>query len=143
MKKWIKILIGLFILGLIGAVLGYKFIYNKPHRDYEKAKAEFSVTADELFYAYYSNRTTAEATYNGKVVELNGELKKIETPGDLTIAVFVMEEGMFGDEGIRCTMLPHHSSELGNYIGKTLTIKGYCTGYNDTDVILEKCSIIQ
>jgi len=24
-----------------------------------------------------------------------------------------------------------------------VTIKGYCTGYNDTDVILEKCSIIK
>ncbi|MFU8843850.1 MAG: OB-fold protein [Bacteroidales bacterium] len=142
MKKWIKVLIGLFILGLIGAALGYKFIYNKPHKDYEKAKADFSVTADDLFYAYYNNRTSAEAEYNGKVVELNGILDKIETPGDLTIAVFVMEEGMFGDEGIRCTMLPNHSLEISNYIGKNLTIKGFCTGYNDTDVILEKCSVI-
>jgi hypothetical protein len=143
MNKWIKILIGLFILGLIGAVLGYKFIYNKPHKDYEKAKPDFELSVNDLFNQYLNNRTDAESMYNGKVLELTGTLDRVETPGTLTIAVFSMQEGMFGDEGVRCTMLPHHADGLNNYLGKAITLKGYCTGYNETDVILEKCSIIQ
>jgi hypothetical protein len=143
MNKWIKILIGLFILGLIGAALGYIFIYNKPHKDYEKAKADFSLAPDELFYAYRNDKLNAGSMYNGKVLEISGVFDKIETPDDLTIAVFAIEEGIFGDEGVRCTMLPDHAGGLNSYDGKQITIKGYCTGYNETDVIMEKCSIVE
>ena len=62
----------------------------------------------------------------------------------LVIAVFVFNQGMFGDEGVRCTML-HGQTKLAANIskGNTVKIKGFCSGYNDTDVILEKCSLIQ
>ena len=142
MNKWFKIIIGLVIIGIIAGGLGYKFIYNKPHTDYEKAKADFSLTCQEIFTDYQNNRQVAEQNFNGKVVEISGFLDKIETPDSMTIAVFALEEGMFGDEGIRCTMLPNHSENILLYTGKEIKIKGYCTGYNDTDVILEKCSIV-
>jgi hypothetical protein len=57
--------------------------------------------------------------------------------------VFVFEQGDFGDEGIRCTMLPKYNFEAGKLQPDVeIKVKGYCTGYNETDVILEKCSII-
>jgi hypothetical protein len=143
MNKWLKIFIGLVIVGMIAAGLGYKFIYNKPHTDYEKAMADFKITSQELFSDYQNVREAAEKKYNGKVLEINGFLNQVETPDSLTIAVFVLDEGMFGDEGIRFTMLSNHSEKIVQYIGKTLKIKGYCTGYNDTDVIMEKCSIVE
>ena len=50
---------------------------------------------------------------------------------------------MFGDEGIRCIMLPNQNELMKKYGTSTLiTIKGYCTGYNDTDVIIEKASVV-
>jgi len=141
MNKWLKIFIGLVLIGIIAAGLGYKFIYNKPHKDYVKAEADFSLTSQELFAEYQNNRQSAEQKFNGKVVKISGMLKYVETPESLTIAVFVMQEGMFGDEGIRCTMLPDFAKNINSLTGKEVIIKGYCTGYNDTDVILEKCSI--
>lgn len=143
MKKWIKILVIMGVAGIIAAGLGYKFIYNKPHKDYEKAKAEFSITGESLFNDYRSDRASAEQKYNGKVLEVSGILNKIDRPDSLTIAVFVYEEGMFGDEGLRLTMLPNHSDKIKPYLSKNIKIKGYCTGYNDTDIILEKCSIVK
>lgn len=143
MNKWLKIFIGLVLIGIIAAALGYKFIYNKPHKNYEKAKTDFSITSEELFSNYQNHRQAAEQKFNGKVVEISGMLTKVETPESMTIAVFAIQEGMFGEEGIRCTMLPSHSENLKSYEGKKVTIKGYCTGYNDTDVILEKCSLIK
>lgn len=143
MNKWIKISLALFILGIIGAGLGYKFIYNKPHTNYEKADADFTMKVEELFQQYRSDKENAQTKYTGKVIEIIGMLSSVETADNLTIGVFALEEGMFGDEGIRCTMLENHKQELANYTNKDITIKGYCTGYNDTDIIFEKCSIIQ
>ena len=143
MNKWIKILLVLFVLGIIGAGLGYKFIYNKPHTNYEKADSDYSLKASDLFQKYRSDKENAQKTFNGKVIEISGILSNIESAEDLTIGVFAMEEGMFGDEGIRCTMLENHANNLSGFVNKNITIKGFCTGYNDTDIIFEKCSIIQ
>lgn len=142
MKKWMKIVAVLAILGIAAAAAGYFFVYNKPHTNYEKMDADFSLNASDLFNEFKTNKSMAEPKYNGKVVEINGMLTKVEESDSLIIAVFVFDQGMFGDEGIRCTMLPKYKNHLKNtQLGSQIQLKGYLTGYNDTDVIFEKCSI--
>ena len=143
MNKWLKISSSIAFFGIIAACLGYKFVYNKLHKDYEEAEAYFSLTSQELYSDYQINRQVAEQKFNGKVVEISGFLDKVETPESMTIAVFVLSDGIFGDEGIRCTMLLNHSENIMSNAGQKVKLKGYCTGYNDTDVILEKCSIVE
>jgi hypothetical protein len=59
------------------------------------------------------------------------------------VGVFIFDEGMFGEEGVRCTMLDSQNEKMDkDHAGTEVRVKGYVTGYNDTDVILEKCSII-
>ena len=144
MSKWIKIIAVLFILGILAGILGYVFVYNKPHKDYEHARAEYIMTGQELFSHYVANRSEAEGKYNGKVLEVSGRVSSVESPDSLTVVVFALSQGIFGDEGIRFTMLDNYR-ERANALqeNEPVTIKGYCTGYNDTDVILEKCSIKQ
>jgi hypothetical protein len=142
MKKIVKLIVVVFLAGLTVAFLGYKFIYNKPHRDFEKAKSDFIISGGELFHQFKNSSQQASQRYNGKVLQINGLLNRVETPDSLTIAVFVFDEGMFGDEGIRCTMLPNYAKKTRDFEGKEVTLKGYCTGYNETDVIMESCSII-
>ena len=133
-----------FAIGLISAGLVYQFVINKPHRDFEKAKPAYIVSAADLFDSFRSDRDNAEKKYNGQVVLLNGKLSKIENADALVTGVFVFDQGMFGDEGIRCTMLPQHSSSLKSVPeGSEIQLKGFLTGYNDTDVILEQCSVIR
>ncbi len=62
----------------------------------------------------------------------------VEAVDSLVIAVFVFEEGVFGDQGIRCNILPQHQGPA-KAISKEepVVLKGYCAGYNGTDVILE------
>jgi hypothetical protein len=134
----------LFVLGLVTAGLVYKFVINKPHENYEKAKPAFIISSADLYQSFQDNRAQAEEKYNGQVVLLSGKLDKIETSDNKVTAVFVFNQGMFGDEGIRCTMLPNHVNSLKAIAeGSEVKIKGYLTGYNDTDVILEMCSIIR
>jgi hypothetical protein len=143
MKTWIKVIIGLIVVGLIAVFLGYTFIYNKQHTDYENAEASFSMNAEDLYQAFKRDATNASAQYNGKVITLAGKLSKIETADSLVTAVFVFNQGDFGDEGIRCTMLKKFNNEANRLQPDgEIIVKGYCTGYNETDVIMEKCSLI-
>ena len=134
----------LFAAGLISAGLVYQFVINKPHKNYEKARPAYVVSARELFESFRTNRETAELKFNGQVVMLHGHLDRIEDLDEKVTGVFVFDTGMFGEEGVRCTMLPNHSSNLKSMPeGSEVQIKGYLTGYNDTDVILEQCSFIR
>ncbi|MEI7982220.1 MAG: hypothetical protein WCI71_11250 [Bacteroidota bacterium] len=143
MKTWVKIVSGLVTVGIIAAFLVYFFIYNKPHPDYETMDATFTVTAGDLYKAFTADKTLAGNKYNGKVIEVSGRLSKVEVSDSLTTCVFVFSQGVFGDEGLRCTMLKKFSGEARKFQPDgEVKLKGYCTGFNDTDVILDKCSIL-
>jgi hypothetical protein len=143
-KKILKALVLFFAVGIISAALVYRFVINKPHTDYEKAKPAYIVSASDLFQNFRVSREEAEKKYNGQVVMLTGKIDKIEEADNKVTGVFVFEQGMFGDEGIRCTMLPGYSSSLKSIPeGTDIKLKGYLTGYNETDVILEQCSVIR
>jgi hypothetical protein len=129
---------------MLAALYIWFFVYNKPHRDYEKATPDHIIGAKALFDQYRQDKSLADSLYTGSVVQINGALSKIETADTLMIVVFAFEQGMFGDEGIRCIMLQNQNNELQGFASQDMiTIKGYCTGYNDTDVIIEKASILE
>jgi hypothetical protein len=144
MTTWVKIFLSLFLLSILAIVLVYIFVFNKSHPDFEKMKPDYTVTAPDLYNYFITNRTESETKYNGKVLAVSGTLSRIESTDSLVIAVFVFNQGIFGDEGIRCTMLPSYNEEAKKLQpGGVHTIKGYCTGFSDSDVILEHCSIIK
>jgi len=144
MKNWIKILIVVIIFGALGAWAGYTFVYNKAHTNFEKADADFTLTARQLFDDYRNDAENAGAKYNGKVIELSGTIAKVEQTDSLTIAVFAFAEGMFGDEGVRVTMLPNHAEAIQKHpLNTHVKLKGYCPGYNGTDVIIESGSVVK
>ena len=144
MKKWLKILGGLFVLGVIAALLVYFFVYNKPHPDWLELKPVYTLSAAELYGQFESASEVANEKYSGKILLIEGIYDHIERVDSLVIAVFVFNQGVFGDEGVRCTMLQAQNKLAANiFEGNSIKIKGFCSGYNDTDVILEKCSLIQ
>ncbi len=144
MKKWLKIILILFAIGIIAAGLVYKFYINKAHPDYEKLPADFKMKAEVIYNEYVKDKKASDSIYNGKVVEISGNVAKIESVDTLVVVTFVFKQGDFGDEGIRCTMLPKYNEETKKIAtGTEVKIKGFCSGYNDTDVILEKGSLVK
>lgn len=139
MKKLAKVIGIIAILGIMALAYGWFFIYNKPHINYEKAKAEVVTTSEACYQSF-----TAESTiYLGKIIQLSGHPTSVENQDSLVVVVFAFNKGMFGDEGIRCTMLPkYNKAALALTSSNEIEIKGKCQGYNGTDVILEHCSII-
>jgi hypothetical protein len=143
-KKWLYLLGILAVIGVIAAVLVYFFVYNKPHKDYSKAKPEVEIEAVALFESFRNDAQAASAEYNGKVVAISGEITGVEQTDGLTILVMALDEGMFGSEGIRCTMIPElASAAVATPPGSKVRVKGLLTGYNETDVILEHCSLVE
>ncbi len=143
-KNWILILGSLAIIGVIAAILIYIFVYNKQQPDYSKANPDYTLNGEELFREFRNNPDAAAEKYNGKVLAIEGNLYSVESTDSLTIAVFAIEEGMFGDEGIRFAFIPEFASKIASTPPESLvTIKGYCTGFNDTDVIMEHCSLVE
>lgn len=139
MKKLVKVIGVLAILGILGAAYGWFFVYNKPHVNYEKAEPDAKLSA-KVCYQTFANENTDNL---GKVLLLTGVPTSVEQQDSLVIVVFAFEQGMFGDEGVRCTMLPNYNDAALAYdFSKEINIKGKCQGYNDTDVILEHCSIV-
>jgi len=73
---------------------------------------------------------------------VTGKLSALENVDSTTIAYFVLDEGMFGNEGIRISLFPEETGKLSaSNLNKLTNIKGLCSGYNDTEIILEHGSI--
>jgi hypothetical protein len=143
MKKIGLIALALIILAGAAAFIVYKYVYNKPHPDYVKEKAEVTIAAKRLWVDYSMNKDIADPKYTGKVIEIKGSIMRVETVENLVIVVFAYKKGDFGDEGIRVTMLPaYHQAAKGINPFKDIRIKGLCTGYNGQDVIMEDGSIV-
>lgn len=143
MKKLLIIALVLLLLAAAAAFIVYKYVYNKPHPDYEKARAEVSVQAETLWTDFTMNKENADEMYTGKMVALEGMIDHVEEVDDMIILVYVFNQGIFGDEGIRVSMLPQFQNEaLEISPSGPVNIKGLCTGYNGIDVIIEKGSIV-
>ncbi len=142
MNRKYKIFLTILFIGAIAGLLVFQFVYNKSHPDYEKEVALFTLEAQELMDEYRNSNAEANDKYTGTVIQVRGEIDKIEHNDSLTVAVIALSEGLFGDEGIRCTMLPEYSKQLKEMpLPKYAVIKGLCVGYNDTDVVMEHCSL--
>ncbi len=143
MKNRLKISSGFLVIFIIAATLVYIFVINRPHRNFEEATPDFVLTASELYSDYSGMDVVVVKKFTGKVLQISGDISNIEKVDSIVIVVFVFNQGIFGDEGVRCTMLPkYNKAALKLKPEASFTIKGFCTGYNDTDVILEKCSIV-
>ena len=137
-----KIILSFLILGVLGGAYVYFFMYNKSHPDYENMPVEVTISAQDIFLQCREDAKAAD--YTGKMIQLTGTPQEIETNDGVKTMVFVFEEGMFGAEGVRATFLPKYNDEVKALAMNTeMSLKAYCTGYNETDVVLEKASLIK
>ncbi|MFZ4546180.1 MAG: OB-fold protein [Bacteroidales bacterium] len=145
MKKLVIILGILAVVGIIAAALVWKFYVNKPHDDIEKTEPAYSLSIEEIWRQYNSELKTADSLYTGKVIQLSGAVSRVDKNDTIVSVIFVMAaDEMFGDKTISCQMYKRHNEEAQSITtGTVLKIKGFCTGYNDTDLIFNKCSIIK
>lgn len=141
-----KIRTAFFIILSIGILLliyFYFFIFYNPASNFENIEPDYILSGKNLFNSYKNNRQKADENYTGKIIQIKGNLFKLEDYDTSIVAFFKYADGDFGEEGIRCTMLQEYNNEMRKFIrADFLRIKGYCSGFNAPDVIMNKCSIV-
>ena len=134
MKKVLLILGILFALGSIIVLV----IWNKPHKKAED-EAGTAIAATALYEAFTRNEQAANKEYLNKILVVTGELLSTEKNQDgQTVAILrATQSDDLMPSGVMCTM---RDKTVVMPEGKTVTLKGFCTGYA-SDVHLTDCIV--
>jgi hypothetical protein len=125
-------------------------MYNKKHFSVESATPVAEISAVELHKTFSSDTTLANTKFigdevNQKVIQVTGAVSEIkkDQQGSTILLLKTGTDGAY----INCTLEFKQESIA---IGKSITVKGICTGYNydaemgiPGDVILTRCFIIK
>jgi hypothetical protein len=96
-----------------------------------------------LYKSFREDQTIADIKYNNKMITVSGILDDVDRSEKAVIAYFILDEGLFGPEGVRIIMLNGQENLLIKRIGQPATIRGLVLGYNQTDIVLSKGSLIE
>jgi hypothetical protein len=138
MRKRSVLLLSLLIILIAAGIIGYK-IWNKPFTDPLQGDA-IRVSAVQLFNDFNSNEAAAQKKYvpeklGDKKVEVTGEITGTGKNSDgETYYTLKTSDEMFA---VKCIM--DKGEEIaGAKTGDTITVRGFCDGYN-MDVIVNRC----
>jgi len=129
-----KILITFLFLLAIGGGIGF-YMFNKKVPTLEKTKADFELTANELFDEFENDENAALTKYEDKVIDVTGTIISTKENDGTWNVILEAENAMAG--GINCSF----SKDPGE-LGKTHTIRGRCQGFL-MDVVLNNCTVVK
>ena len=121
-------------------------MYNKPHKNLAKAKADFKLEAIELFTAFELDEEVSNQLYLDKIVEIKGIIKSIEQDNELTTIILDIGSEI---KSVRCGMEPNAYSNIKKPLNETdsITLRGFCSGFSSidifSDVVLERCVVVE
>jgi hypothetical protein len=136
MKTYIKVaLFAIIFLIIAGAGAGI-YLFNKQHKDLQKTRPDFILTASDLQKAFENDETAATAKYVKKIIEVSGIIESVNPGEDRTLSISLKTESDLSS--VICTFqsvagLPEFKT------GNKIVLRGECSGYL-TDVLLNNCS---
>ena len=153
-KKTIKIVVLLIGAGiLIAGSIGF-YLYNKPARDIQKTRTDFSYNSSDIVGEYLTDSQKANKKYldetgNSKVLEIFGTVAQISE--DFNKQKVILLKADSDKAGVSCTFTSETNSQV-DYIkiGDQITIKGVIRSGASFDedldmyenVIIEKSAIV-
>lgn len=123
-----KIIIALVIIGATGGGVGF-YMFNKPLESTMSMKADYSLEPGVLLVAFEEDEAAANTKYLDKVIEVKGQVQKVEKADD-KIAVYLETDNLMSS-------IIFQMEDVGVQFekGEEVTLKGICTGYL-MDVVL-------
>jgi len=127
--KTFRIIVWIFLIGLVVGVSGLYYVFNMPRRNVSKETAVYTLDAKQLIADFKKDETSSTAKYLDKALAVKGEIKSIRTLDNHSM-VFSLEDEM---EGVSCTVdsadVVNYSSKLTRFTkGSTAYFKGRCSG---------------
>lgn len=135
MKPLVKIsLFVVFFLALAG-ILTALYLFNMQHKDLQKVKPDFVISAVDLQKAFEENENSAVSTYVTKVLEVEGTIESVKT-GENNVLSIVLKTGSDFSTVI-CTF-PAETDPVKFTPGNKIIVRGECSGFL-MDVLLNNC----
>jgi len=134
----------IFILGIIIIVCGILYalyMYNKPHRNVLKQKADFDISADIILDEFLTDPNEANLKYSGKIIRVDGKLTSNLSDNSEIKSILLNSEKAI----LNCILDSTQVSELQGFNkGDLITIKGIFVGYDDLleELQFNNCYII-
>lgn len=127
-NRILKTVIALIIvLSAAGYYAYYEF--NRKNEALENIQPAYSVSAVEATDEFSKNSTAALKKYVDKVIEVEGQVKNVETTEKGDVTIVVGEENNMSS--LRFSMDSTETKKASLIkIKSTLHLKGICTGYN-------------
>jgi hypothetical protein len=133
------ILIAIAVIGIVGVATAI-YLWNKPHKNMQRATADITLTAPELMAAFNEDETTANAKYLDKVVAVTGKVIEATTNGEATVVSLEAADD-FG--AISCELDRFSKQNRTTFSpGEQITLKGMCSG-KTIDVVLVQCVLME
>lgn len=145
MKKIFKVLLILFVIGLVCGTGVYLYVFHKPHRNLANEKPAFELKAADLLNQYSTKEDSCNKAYGDKALQVSGKIADIAKKGEI-IQTIVLENST---TGISCSFDSAYSAEssklISKYkIGEDITLKGKCDGYDEImGVVLTRCVLVE
>lgn len=132
-----------FVFAVVAVFYGYKEFNRKPKTLTEET-ASFSLTQEDLLNAFSTDEKAATLKFGGKVIEVTGIVKLVETDENGNNTVVLSSSSSLSS--IRCSIDTTQSQTTASIQPNTkISIKGICTGFIadelglGSDVILNRC----
>lgn len=153
-KKTKKVILYVFLIGVLIAAGTTYYLFNMPQRDVQAAKTDFSLSSEQIVNEYLADATLANQKYlqeegDSKILAVTGKIASIaiDQNGQKVILLKASSE----EAGVSCTFTDATNAHAdGLQLGQTITVKGVIrsgAGFDEDlgiyeDVIMEKCDII-
>lgn len=122
MKKIILLII--LVIVIAGGFIGYR-MYSEQTPDIVDKKADVAITVTALIAAFEKDTAEASRTYLNKVIEVTGNVKRIDTTGTI-----VMGDESHLSEVIVGLDRRHMEDYKKLSVGATAVLQGICSGYS-------------
>ena len=152
-KKRLKVILSLFVAGIViaGAIVFY--LFNMPHRNVQDTEADAAINVEQIVNEYLKNSTEANAKYldtegESKILEVTGVVSEISEDFNGQQVVLLKSEKL--EAGVSCTFTPETNESVSTIkVGDRIVVKGVIRSGASYDedlemyehVIMEKCSI--
>jgi len=128
-KRTVRLILWLFLIGLIVAFSSIYYVFNMPRRNLSRESAVYSLSAKQLISDFRNDEVIATKKYLDQAIAVTGEIKSIRTLENHSM-VFSLADAM---EGVSCTVdstdVVKYSSKLTLLaIGSSGSFKGRCSG---------------
>lgn len=138
-RRSLRLLIAIILLGFIGAISIWLYVFKKSDLSVASRSVEVEITVNELVRQFESNEEIANKEFLDKIILVIGNVESVNEDS-LGVSIYLKDPDEIA--GVLCSFSSGSIDIKAISEGETLKVKGLCSGYL-MDVVLNKCSMVE